>query len=77
MKEKNKSLERRRAEVCMKESGCLFDDCTFSQWRSLIRVVTRQGWDKVEEVRRGWDKEIMVHANGMWIGIERDGYAHS
>ena len=50
---------------------------TYAQRRSLVRVVHHQGWDKIEKIYDCGEYLGVMTSCGMFIGIERDGYAHT
>jgi hypothetical protein len=50
---------------------------TVEQYESACRVADRQKLPTVLTVHPGCDDSVMIHANGMWIGVEKDGYAHT
>ena len=50
---------------------------TTAQYESACKVARRQGLPPVVTVHGGSDNCIMINANGMWIGVEKDGYAHT
>lgn len=44
---------------------------------SLVRVVEKQGVENIVSIGMGFGGVFFVNANGMYIGIEKDGYAHT
>ena len=50
---------------------------TGEQSLSLVRVVERQGVENIVSIGIGFEGVCFVNANGMYIGIEKDGYAHT
>ena len=66
-------LHPNRTEV-ETECGTLTD----AQWTSLERLRSR--WNEIEGQRCpefGGYGALMVRFGNLWVGIERDGYAHS
>jgi hypothetical protein len=50
---------------------------TTDQYESACKVALRQNLPTVLTVHPGCDDSVMINANGMWIGVETDGYAHT
>jgi hypothetical protein len=50
---------------------------TTDQYESACKVALRQNLPSPVTVHGGSDDCIMIHAGSMWIGVEKDGYAHT
>jgi hypothetical protein len=50
---------------------------TAEQYEAACKVALRQNLPNVLTVHPGCDDSVMINANGMWIGVEKDGYAHT
>lgn len=53
------------------------DGVTATQAVSLCSVIEKQGKENVTNIGCGMQNVLFVEANGMTIGIEPDGYAHT
>jgi hypothetical protein len=50
---------------------------TTDQYESACKVALRQNLPSPVTVHGGSDDCIMIPTGSMWIGVERDGYAHT
>ena len=47
------------------------------QYESACRVAQRFNLESPVTVHDGPDDCVLIEAGGMWIGVEKDGYAHT